>query len=197
MSSVWPSDDLLIVRITGLVADNEADLGVVIGGLGASTDKGLIALNMLGWLGVAAGLLATDNEAAGVCAGFAGVPEFGLAGDGLFAISLFGAPTVVGLADFIAGADLASLDAGMEFFGAADAVVLATKYSCALKTFKQEPQRTAPLADCSWLGVTRKAVPHLGQRVIIWVLAEVMVYLLLTHGGPLKTRLIYYRCPTV
>ncbi len=72
------------------------------------------------------------------------------------------------------------------FFGAAGVAVLATKYSCALKTFKQEPQRTAPLADCSWLGVTRKAVPHLGQRVIIWLLAEVMVYLLLTHGGHLK-----------
>ena len=73
-----------------------------------------------------------------------------------------------------------------------DGVVLfftgvAAKYSCALKTFRQEPQRTAPLADCNWLGVTRKAVPHLGQRVIIWLLTEVMVYLLLTHRGS-KTR---------
>jgi hypothetical protein len=110
----------------------------------------------------------------------------------LLAASLFVLVRVV-VPDFTAVAGFVVSDAVWAFFGAVGTVLLATKYSCALKTFKQEPQRTAPLADCSWLGVTRKAVPHLGQRVIIWLLAEVIVYLLLTHGGALKTRAIYYR----
>jgi len=101
----------------------------------------------------------------------------------LFAISFLALAALVMESDFIAVTGLAVFAAALVFFGAVGTVVLATKYSCALKTFKQEPQRTAPLADCNWLGVTRKAVPHLGQRVIIWLLAEVMVCLLLTHGG--------------
>lgn len=174
MSSVCPSDDLLMVRITGLVACAGAGLDacIVAAGFGTSTGKGFIALKILGWLGVAVGLLAVGEGTVGACAGFAGVFDAVLAG-------------------------LVASAAILVFFGVAGAVALVTKYSCALKTFKQEPQRTAPLADCSWLGVTRKAVPHLGQRVIIWLLAEVMVYLLLTQGGPLKTRSIFYRYPTV
>ena len=37
----------------------------------------------------------------------------------------------------------------LEFFGVIGAIALATKYSCALKTFRHDPQRTEPLADCS------------------------------------------------
>jgi hypothetical protein len=122
-----------------------------------------------------------------------GALGFGLAEGALFAMSFFASATLVVPPDFIAEAGLAVSVTATVFFGVVGAVVLATKYSCALKTFKQEPQRTAPLADCSWLGVTRKAVPHLGQRVIIWLLAEVMVYFALNAWGPLKTRAIYYR----
>jgi hypothetical protein len=185
MSSVCPSDDLLIVRITGLAAGAGAGFGAGAAGFGVSTDKGFIALRILDWL-VAPGVLAVGKVAVGICTGLVGVLGFGVVGVGLFAMSFFAPATLVVTPGFIAVAGLAVSCTAPVFFGAVGAVVLATKYSCALKTFKQEPQRTAPLADCSWLGVTRKAVPHLGQRVIIWLLAEVMVYLLLTQGGPQK-----------
>lgn len=48
------------------------------------------------------------------------------------------------------------------------------RYSCALNTCRQEPQRTAPWADCNWLCVTRNAVAHFGQRVIMELLADVI-----------------------
>lgn len=192
MSSVCPSDDLLIVRITGLAAGAGAGFGAGAAGFGVSTDKGFIALRMLDGLG-AAGLLAVGKGAAGVCTGLVGALGFGLAEGAFFAMSFFASATLVVTAGFIAEVDLAVSVTAPVFFGVVGAVVLATKYSCALKTFKQEPQRTAPLADCSWLGVTRKAVPHLGQRVIIWLLAEVMVYFALNAWGALKTRAIYSR----
>lgn len=197
MSSVCPSDDLLIVRITGLAAGAGAGFGAGAAGFGVSTDKGFIALRILDWLVaaglLAAGLLAVGKVAVGICTGLVGVLGFGVVGVGLFAMSFFAPATLVVTPGFIAVAGLAVSSTAPVFFGAVGAVVLATKYSCALKTFKQEPQRTAPFADCSWLGVTRKAVPHLGQRVIIWLLAEVMVYFALNAWGPLKTRAIYYR----
>ena len=158
-----------MVRITGLVAGAgfEAGIGAGFGadtvatGFELSTDRGFIVLNMLDWLG-SAGLTAAGTGAAGFCTGLVGV-----LGRVLFAISSLALATLVMESDFTAVTGLAVFATALVFFGAVGAVVLATKYSCALKTFKQEPQRTAPLADCNWLGVTRKAVPHLGQRVII------------------------------
>lgn len=197
MSSVCPSDDLLMVRITGLAAGTGLGAGAAATGFGVSTGKGFMALRiLLDWL-AAPGLLAAGKGAIG--AGLVDMPE--RTGGVFFTVSVVAAATLEVVPAFM----VAGIVAGLMVFAvtpvlfgvAGAAVVLATKYSCALKTFKQEPQRTAPLADCSWLGVTRKAVPHLGQRVIIWLLAEVMVYLLLTQGGPLKTRSIFYRYPTV
>ncbi|MDO8342555.1 MAG: hypothetical protein Q7T48_05095 [Cellvibrio sp.] len=182
MSSDCPSDDLLIVRITGLAAGVGAGFGAAGDGFAVSTAKGFMALKMLDWLGAAAVLRGSDNGAAGVGAGFAVALGRGFADGAFFAIEFFALLAAVAV-DFIAVAGLVAPGAALVFFGVVGAVVLATKYSCALKTFKQEPQRTAPLADCSWLGVTRKAVPHLGQRVIIGLLTEVMVYLLLTLGA--------------
>lgn len=154
---------MLIVRITGLgaagfVTGAEGDFGV-------SVARGLMVLNL----------------AAGVDAG----ADLRMAVSGGVTASVFGRATGV------VGVVFVSLIVALGFGAAvlvAAAVALflvgvAVKYSCALNTCKHEPQRTAPLADCSWLGVTRKAVPHLGQRVIIWLLAEVMIYLLLTHRG--------------
>jgi hypothetical protein len=45
-----------------------------------------------------------------------------------------------------------------------------TKWSRALKIFKHEPHRTAPLADFKWASVMRKDVLHLGQRVMVSVM---------------------------
>lgn len=159
MSSACAREDLSITRTTFFFV-----CGVAAFTAGDGVGSGFIALSMLDWAGVA-GLL-TDGRGAAVT-GFC---------DGLLIASEAALVGSIGLAAAVVLVILA-VGAGVD-----DGVV--TKYSCALKTFKQEPQRTAPLADCSWLGVTRNAVPHLGQRVIIWLLAEVMVYLLLTHGGP-------------
>lgn len=118
-------------------------------GLGASTAKGLIVLNMAGWLGVAIGLLAGGKGATTACVGFiAGLETgLGLAGGVLFVVSVFALVAAPGLTVEVGVVALPACE--LAFFGVTGAVVLATKYSCALKTFKQEPQRTAPLADCS------------------------------------------------
>lgn len=193
-----------MVRITGLVAGAGAGFGAgtgagfgegaVAAGFRLLTERGFIALKMLDWLD-SAGLPTADKGAIGFCTGWACV--FGRTDGVLFAISSLALAALVMVSDFIAVTGLAVFATALVFFGTVGTVVLATKYSCALKTFKQEPQRTAPLADCNWLGVTRKAVPHLGQRVIIWLLAEVMVYLPLAHERAVQPGLHYYRDLTV
>ena len=150
-----------------------------------SVARGFIVLKIVGCLGVAAGLLVFDRGVATVCVAVAVAVAVGLVCEVFFTVPVFALVAVAAILGWVVKADLAA------------AVVLVIKYSCALKTFRQEPQRTAPLADCSWLGVTRKVVPHLGQRVINWLLAEVMVYLLLKQRRRLKTRWYSYQCFTV
>lgn len=166
-----------MVRITALAGDIGAGLlaeRLVSGGI--SITKGFIALNMAGCSNVGAALVDIESVTA----------VFGVA---ISVVVVFVSSGAAGALDFGRLGDT-------EGWGALFFTGVATRNSWALKTCKQEPQRTAPLADCSWLGVTRKAVPHFGQRVIIWLLAEVMVYLLLTRGQLVPCP-IYYRDLTV
>lgn len=143
MSSACPSDDLLMVRMTGLVAGAGVGTGISVESLGTSIGNGLIALRMLGWSVVVLGLPAAGSVAVPAVAGL--VVGLALVDWIVFGVVLF-------VADSLAVSDLAKadlLDAEPACFGVAGAGLLATKYSCALKTFKQEPQRTEPLADCS------------------------------------------------
>lgn len=55
-----------------------------------------------------------------------------------------------------------------------------TRCSCALKICKQEPHRTAPLADCSCALVMRKEVAHLGQRVTMLLIGRCLSWFLTT-----------------
>jgi len=108
MSSDWPSDDLLMVRITGLAA--EAGLGAGVDGFGVSIGKGFIALNILGW---------PDDIAAGFAVVLVG------AGGADFGIVFFVLAAVAAAPGLVAGIGLVAPEVVPGFFGLVAA--LATK----------------------------------------------------------------------